>query len=231
MAVNVQNSERSACSRGRNIALAGPQYISFAPAKETKAPYRLNTRVYSCILVNNGLPFEKYKWRGRYNEDTDLSIRVLKDGWVTVLSNAFLVDKTTTMRNTGGNTTELYDGDGNAATRNTDTEGRKQMTESLRINHPDIVKVVRKFGRWHHSVNYKGFKTALLKVNPTAREIVSEYGLERETQVENEDGGRRMTRDGDSARGGREISALLGSLGPGKTSAIKWEVIAITGQD
>ena len=166
--------------RYSNVALAGPQYISFANAKETKVPYRLNTRIYSCILINNILPFEKYQWRGRYNEDTDLSIRVLKDGWVTVLSNAFLVDKTTTMRNAGGNTTELYDGDGNAATRNTDTEGRKQMAESLRTQHPDIVEVVRKFGRWHHSVNYKGFKSALLKSDPTAPEIVSEYGLEQE---------------------------------------------------
>jgi hypothetical protein len=170
--------------RYSNVALAGPQYIGFADAKKTKVPYRLNTRIYSCILINNELlPFEKYQWRGRYNEDTDLSIRVLKDGWVTVLSNAFLVDKTTTMRNTGGNTTELYDGDGNAATRNTDTEGRKQMAESLRTQHPDIVNVGRKFNRWQHSVNYKGFKTALMKVNPFAPEIVYEYGLTQETPI------------------------------------------------
>src|ERR1035437_4079136 len=43
--------------RYTNVAIAGPQYISFAPAKTTKVAYRLNTRVYSCILINNALPY------------------------------------------------------------------------------------------------------------------------------------------------------------------------------
>jgi hypothetical protein len=164
--------------RYSNIALAGPQYISFAPAKTTKVAYRLNTRIYSCILIKNDLP---YRWRGRYNEDTDLSLRVLKDGWCTVLSNAFLVDKTTTMRNAGGNTAELYDGTGNAQKEGTDTEGRKKMAESLAQQHPDVAKVVRRFGRWHHLVDYKGFsKNALVKINPKVPEVVSEYGLRQE---------------------------------------------------
>jgi hypothetical protein len=167
--------------RYTNVAIAGPQYISFAPAKTTKVAYRLNTRVYSCLLVKNDLP---YRWRGRYNEDTDLSIRALKDGWVTVLSNAFLVDKTTTMRTIGGNTTELYDGDGNAATRNTDTDGRRKMAESLRAQHPDIVEVVRRFGRWHHLVNYKGFKNnALIKIDPSVTETVCDYGMRQRSGV------------------------------------------------
>lgn len=167
--------------RYTNVAIAGPQYISFAPAKSTLTAYRLNTRIYSCILIKNDIP---YRWRGRYNEDTDLSIRALKDGWVTVLSNAFLFDKTTTMRNAGGNTAELYDGDGNAATRNTDTDGRKQMAESLQAQHPDIVKVVRKFGRWQHSVDYRGFKkNALIKVHPDSPDSpVSEYGLKQQSE-------------------------------------------------
>lgn len=167
--------------RYTNVAIAGPQYISFAPVKTTRAPYKLNTRVYSCILIKNDLP---YRWRGRYNEDTDLSIRALKDGWVTVLSNAFLVDKTTTMRNAGGNTAELYEGDGKQATRNTDTDGRREMAESLQRQHPDVTKVVRKFGRWQHSVNYKPFKgNALTKVDPDAPEVVSDYGLRQESGI------------------------------------------------
>lgn len=167
--------------RYSNIALAGPQYISFAPAKTTKFPYRLNTRVYSCILINNELP---HRWRGRYNEDTDLSICVLKDGWSTVLTNAFLVDKTTTMRNLGGNTTELYGGDGCSATRNTDTTGRLQMAESLREQHPDIATVVRRFGRWHHKVDYRGFRANVLKkYYPSCVEVVQDYGLRQEQEI------------------------------------------------
>jgi hypothetical protein len=68
---------------------------------------------------------------------------------------------------------------------NTDTEGRKQMAESLRAQHPDIAEVVWKFNRWQHQVDYRGFaKNALVKVDPTAPEIVQEYGLEQETPVD-----------------------------------------------
>jgi hypothetical protein len=166
--------------RYTNVAIAGPQYIFFCPAKQTKVPYRLNTRVYSCILIKNDIP---YRWRGRYNEDTDLSIRALKDGWCTVLSNAFLVDKTTTMRDKGGNTTALYGVEG-AHSRSSDTDGREKMADSLVAQHPDIVQKVRKFHRWHHSVNYRGVKkNALVKVDPQARERVSDYGMRQLVEV------------------------------------------------
>lgn len=60
-----------------NVAISGFQYFMFASRKTKMLPFALNTRIYSCILINNAMP---YRWRGRYNEDTDLSLRVLKDG-------------------------------------------------------------------------------------------------------------------------------------------------------
>jgi DNA-directed RNA polymerase subunit H (RpoH/RPB5) len=137
--------------RYENIALAGFQYFMFVPRKDKKPPFHLNTRIYSCILIRNDIP---YRWRGRYNEDTDLSIRVLKDGWCTVLFNAFLIDKATTMTMKGGNTDELYRGVG--STRKED-DGRWKMAESLRKQHPDIVKITRKWNRWQHHVDYRLF--------------------------------------------------------------------------
>ena len=96
--------------RYENVALAGPNYYMFVPRKSGKYPaFVANTRVYSCILIDNALPF---RWRGRYNEDTDLSLRVLKAGFCTIQFNAFLVEKMTTMHMKGGNTDELYQGDG-----------------------------------------------------------------------------------------------------------------------
>jgi hypothetical protein len=92
-----------------NVALAGPDNVGFANANAKQYEYRLNTRIYSCILIDNAIPF---RWRGRYNEDTDLALRALKDGWVTVLFKKYLMDKTTTLRNVGGNRDELYAGDG-----------------------------------------------------------------------------------------------------------------------
>lgn len=130
--------------RYKNVALAGFQYEMFAPRKEKHDPFVLNTRIYSCILILNSLP---YRWRGRYNEDTDLSLRVLKDGWCTVLFYAFLAEKRATMRMRGGNTDELYQGD-----------GRYQMALSLQKQHPDVVKITRKWGRWQHQVDYRPFK-------------------------------------------------------------------------
>lgn len=133
-----------------NIAISGFNYNSFCKSTDKVPPYYLNTRIYSCLLIRNDIP---YRWRGKYNEDTDLSLRVLKDGWCTVLFNAFLAGKVTTMRMKGGNTDGLYQDD-----------GRKKMAEALQEAHPDVVKVTWKFGRWHHSVNYKPFKRNKLQV-------------------------------------------------------------------
>lgn len=127
-----------------NIALAGMQYELLTPRKKKHNPVILNTRIYSCILIKNDIP---YRWRGRYNEDTDLSLRALKDGWCTVLFNAFLAKKIATMRMKGGNTNELYKGD-----------GRLQMALSLQNQHPDVVKIAWKWGRWQHVVDYSRFK-------------------------------------------------------------------------
>lgn len=151
--------------RYANIAIAGFQYNSFVFKDAIVPPYRLNTRIYSCILIKNDIP---YRWRGRYNEDTDLSIRALKDGWVTMLFNAFVVNKETTMRAKGGNTDELYKDD-----------GRKKMAESLAEQHPDVAEVTFKFGRWHHQVNYKPFKNNKLikKDNIIISKGVNNYGM------------------------------------------------------
>lgn len=153
-------------SRYENIALSGFNYYSFCKTTERVPPFYLNTRIYSCILIRNDIP---YRWRGRYNEDTDLSIRALKDGYCTVLFNAFLAGKVNTMRMKGGNTDELYKDD-----------GRKKMAESLREQHPDIVKVVWKFNRWHHHVDYRAFKKnnkLILKPGIAIPKGINNYGM------------------------------------------------------
>jgi hypothetical protein len=151
--------------RYTNVALSGFNYYSFCKTTDKVPPYYLNTRIYSCILIDNKIP---YRWRGIYNEDTDLSIRVLKDGLCTILFNAFLAGKVTTMRMKGGNTDELYKDD-----------GRKKMALSLQEQHPDIVKVVWKFNRWHHQVDYSKFKSNKLirKPNLNLSNEVNNYGM------------------------------------------------------
>lgn len=155
--------------RYQNVALAGMQYEKFAPVKvKHQAPFVLNTRVYSCILIKNDIP---YRWRGCYNEDTDLSLRVLKDGWCTVLFVAFLAEKIATMTLKGGNTESLYKLD--------NADGRLLMAQSLQQQHPDVVKIGRRWGRWQHVVDYRPFKGNQLikKAGIVIPEGINNYGM------------------------------------------------------
>ena len=155
-------------NRYENVYLSGLQYEMFVPAGQKNYPYILNTRVYSCILIKNDIP---YRWRGRYNEDTDLSLRILKDGWCTILLQAFVCKKTATMTMKGGNTEMLYKLD--------NEDGRLLMAKSLQAQHPDVTKIRRKWGRWQHQVDYRPFKKNRL-IKKEGLEIpkgVNNYGM------------------------------------------------------
>jgi len=152
-------------NRYSNVALSGFHYRFFIASNQKYPPYVLNTRIYSCILIRNDI---EHRWRGRYNEDTDLSLRVLKDGWCTVQFNAFLQGKTATMTMKGGNTDELYV-----------DNGRLKMAESLNKQHPDVAKIVWRYGRWHHHVDYSPFKRTQLKLKKsvTLSKEPNNYGM------------------------------------------------------
>ena len=149
--MNVFRAAEDYVDRYENVAMAGFHYQQFAINYEIVPPVRLNTRIYSCILVDNLLVAqvldEGLLWRGKYNEDTDLSLRCLKRGLCTLLFNAFLIQKGATMKMKGGNTDEVYEKGAK----------RKEFAESLAQQHPDVAKVVQRFGRWHHQVDYKPF--------------------------------------------------------------------------
>lgn len=139
------------CARYANVLMAGPNYEHMVIRKSVRPPFTPNTRIYSCNLIRNDAP---YRWRCRYNEDTDLSLRMLKDGYCTVLFNAFLQNKVATQRMAGGNTDEIYANG---------TLAKSQMIANL---HPDVARVVWKFNRWHHHVDYRPFRTNKLRPRP-----------------------------------------------------------------
>lgn len=163
--------------RYENIALSGFQYDYFIIRKKAERipPYILNSRIYSCILIKNDIP---YRWRGKYNEDTDLCLRVLKDGWVTMEFYTFIQYKTPTLMMKGGNTDSIYNTGDN----------RFEFADSLRKQHPDIVRVVKKFGRWHHQVDYRYFKKNKLIKKPglVIPRGVNNYGMELQEIGEDE---------------------------------------------
>jgi len=153
------------CDRYSNVALAGPQYECFCKHKSRVPPCVFNPRVYSCILIQNDIPF---RWRCRYNEDVDLSLRALKAGWCTVEFNAFLQKKLQTQTLKGGNTDAFYAAEG--------TLPKSKMLVRL---HPDVARLTWKFNRWHHQVDYRPFRGNLLKRKPGI-EIpsgVNDYGM------------------------------------------------------
>jgi hypothetical protein len=140
-----------------NIAMAGPHYSFFFPDRSSKPAIVFNTRIYSCNLIRTDLP---YRWQGKYNEDTDLSLRMLKDGWCTACFNALLADKEATQSSSGGNTERVY-GDKSEY----DEAGTYEKTKALKEQHPTVVSIesktnaIQKHNRWHHDIDYSPFKS------------------------------------------------------------------------
>ena len=155
--------------RYTNVGIAGLNYTMFVvpyPDGGPKAPFQLNCHVYSCTLFLNSLP---YKWRGRYNEDTDICLQVLSGGWCTILMNAFMIDKQRTMTMKGGNSDLLYTGD-----------GRLKMARELQRRWPGVVETKRRFGRPQHVIraSWRKFDTQLIrKPDLVLPDGPDEYGM------------------------------------------------------
>lgn len=148
--------------RYENIAISGLNYRFFCAEQQSYPAYALNTRIYSMLFIRNDIP---YRWRGRYNEDTDLSLRVMKDKWCTVQFNVFLGSKAATQTISGGNTEEFYASEG--------THPKSQMLVDM---HPDVSRLMERFGRIHHYVDYSVFNHKLIK-DKNYGDDVNERGL------------------------------------------------------
>jgi hypothetical protein len=147
-----------------NVYIAGPQYRFFIDPNQKYPAYVANTRIYSTLLIRNDC---KHRWRGRYNEDTDICLRVMKDGDVCLQFNAFMQGKAATQTVSGGNTAEFYHAENtendNFKETGYNTEGTVNKSQMLVDMHPDVARLVWRYGRWHHFVDYGPFKTNKLK--------------------------------------------------------------------
>lgn len=157
--------------RYKNIRLAGPRYRFFCSSDQKYPAFIKNTHIMSCILIDNSLDI---RWRSKYNEDIDLSLRVLKNGDCTVLFNAFLQGKCATQTVKGGNTEEVYNAD---KTDYTDTTYEKTIT--LVNLHPELVTAVERYGRWHHHVDYSSFakNDIILNDDVCFSDEINNYGM------------------------------------------------------
>jgi hypothetical protein len=130
--------------RYENVALLSLNSFFFVPISKgggarhsSFPPFYLNHRCYTIILFLNALP---NRWRPPNNEDADMSLQVLADGWCTILLNAFLIDTETTMLAKGGQTEAFKAG------------GRLQMVRALERKWPGVVTVGRRFGHPQHFI-------------------------------------------------------------------------------
>ena len=165
--------------RFENVPISGFQYRFFIAPNQSYPPYVKNTRIYSTLLIDNNC---KHRWRGRYNEDTDICLRVLKDGECKIQFNAFLQGKAATQTVKGGNTEEFYHKEGiekNVWIDGVNAEGTRNKSEMLVRMHPDVARMVWRYKRWHHYVDYSPFKKNELRYK---KDIVlpkksNEYGM------------------------------------------------------
>jgi hypothetical protein len=134
----------------RNVTMAGMQYSMFVPRNDKRNPLIINTRIFSCNLIRTDSPF---RWRGRYNEDVILSMDMLEAGYCTILFQTYLCEKLQTGTVKGGNTDELY---GNG------TEEKSRLLKSV---YPGKVKLVMRYGRHHHRVDFSQYKNRLIRKN------------------------------------------------------------------
>ena len=166
----------------KNLGLVSCQYASFVPGIDNgRGAVIRNTRTYSCILINTELLDTRLdeRWRGTYNEDTDLTLRVLSTGDLcTANFNSLLSGKQTTGTMKGGNTTTIYEF-GEDKEENTKFTGLQKKFDELKENWGDIIKFTNKKhkdGRPHHHISY----TKLFK-----QPLILKAGIKREPKVNN----------------------------------------------
>lgn len=118
-----------------------PTYLS--SAEGDRSIIIKNSRIYSCMLNKH---YKDFRYQGIHNEDTDLSLRFLKDGKATLDFQIFLCGKQATLTVAGGNRDSAYLG-----------KGFDDKADEIVRKYPDIAKKVMKYGRPHHQINYNGF--------------------------------------------------------------------------
>ncbi len=159
-----------------NIGMAGPAYNWESPAHKDLPPFKRNRHIFSCNWIRNDIP---QRWRGRYNEDAILSLDILKAGLCTVSFRVFTQDKSRTQTCRGGNTEDVYHVDGTPIKGKSyalgGTTPKSQMMVSV---HGDVSKVVKRYGRVHHAVDYSGFTQRLRRKKSAVRQVeCNEFGM------------------------------------------------------
>lgn len=121
-------------------------------------PLHLNTRLYCAVLYRNDLNEHGIKWRRGLNDDTIVSLDILKTGyWCTAESRLVGIHKQGTGRKSrlAGGMTDFYAAGGFI----------RKSAELVRL-HPDVARTVIRYNRVHHYVDFTGFTQQLIPKRP-----------------------------------------------------------------
>lgn len=140
-------------TRWENLAMLCPRHNIYAIPGRRYDHLTLNVMVYCCILIRTSLG---HVFRGRYGEDTDMSLQVLRDGWCTAVLNCILQQKAPTKRIGGGNTDTIYAGDDN---------GWRQARGTYLLN-PDVLTMRKRPRGWTTDINYNMLRLPRLRRDP-----------------------------------------------------------------
>ena len=149
------------CNRYENIGMAGFNYFSMIPEiSDNRPPIRFNGKVFSCILITNSL----LNWRGVYNEDIDMALRLLKLGYVNCEFNHILINKCVSGTVKGGNTSTIYLDETKEDKEEQKQMGYKKKVDALIEQHPDVSIKYKslKSKEYHHNVDYSPWENNTL---------------------------------------------------------------------
>ena len=152
------------------IALLSPNYTN--DVKSYRAPFKLNTKNYSCILINNEkLDAQNIKWRRKYNEDVRLMLDCLEKGIRCIAMNMFLTNKASTGSVKGGNC-EIYEYERptEIIVKNADFYNEKKAFEKKILDIANDIDFERKYNElWSLAENkkfleFRGFMNKFIEV-------------------------------------------------------------------
>ncbi len=118
-------------------------------------PLMINTRLYCATLYRNDLHEYGIRWRRGLNDDTIVSLDILKTGyWCTAESRTLGIQKLGTSRKgrLSGGMTDFY-ADGGFI---------RKSTELVRV-HPDCCRTEVRYNRVHHVADFSGFTQQLIR--------------------------------------------------------------------
>ena len=126
----------------------------------------LNCRCYSALLINTAIPTQ---WRGRYNEDTIMSIDCLVNGYCTAQVPILLKDKCSTRAAKGGNHAVSKGNDDNKNqiySDGIDYEFSSSLKSQLLVAvYPQYCYLKYRCGRIHHGYTEQSWKRFTQKLH------------------------------------------------------------------